>query len=73
MKIKVAVIANSKKLQINKIDEFNYKVKVDAEAIKGKANERLIGVFAEYFKVKKSQIKIIKGLTSKNKIMEIEK
>jgi len=36
------------------------------------ANQALLELLANYFKTKKSQIKIIKGIKSKNKIIEIE-
>lgn len=35
------------------------------------ANTQLIKVLAEYLKVKKHQVKIIKGQTSRNKLVEI--
>ncbi|MGC8571815.1 MAG: DUF167 domain-containing protein [Candidatus Micrarchaeia archaeon] len=72
MKINVAVTANAKATNIIKIDEFNYKVKINAPAKEGKANERLIEFLSEYFNKNKSKIKIIKGLKSRSKTIEIE-
>ena len=37
----------------------------------GLANAQLIDLLAEYFKVKKYQVKIIKGVNSRNKLIEI--
>jgi len=37
-----------------------------------KANKALIGVLSEYYKVKKSDIRIIAGGTSRNKIVEVD-
>lgn len=48
-----------------------YKVYVTAAPEKGKANKKMIELLAEYFKASKSQIKIIKGEISRNKIVEI--
>ncbi|OGI11649.1 hypothetical protein A3K64_00845 [Candidatus Micrarchaeota archaeon RBG_16_36_9] len=72
MKINVIVIPNAKDSEVIKIDETNYKVRVDAPALDGKANKRLIEILSEYFKVQKSLISIIKGLKGKNKIIEID-
>lgn len=72
MKLNIITIPNSKNKEILKISENNYKIKVDAPAIKDKANKHLIEILAEYFKVPKSSISIIKRLKSKNKIVEIK-
>lgn len=48
-----------------------YKIYVTAAPEQGKANKKMIELLAEYFKVAKSQIRIIKGEISKNKIVEI--
>ncbi|RUM87332.1 MAG: hypothetical protein DSZ24_06440 [Thermodesulfatator sp.] len=38
---------------------------------KGKANKQLVEVLAKHFGVKKSSVKILKGETSHNKVVEI--
>ncbi|MDP2167710.1 MAG: DUF167 domain-containing protein [Thermodesulfovibrionales bacterium] len=48
------------------------KVKLTAPPVGGAANEQLIEVLSEAFGVKKSAIRILKGLSSKNKVVEIE-
>ncbi|MDP3057054.1 MAG: DUF167 domain-containing protein [bacterium] len=48
-----------------------YKVYVTVAPEQGKANKKMIELLAEYFKVSKSQIRIIKGEMSRNKIVEI--
>jgi len=72
MKINVIVVPNSKSFEVIKIDDNNFKVKVDALATQGKANKRLIEILAEYFNVSKSSIKILKGFKNRNKIVCIE-
>jgi len=72
MKINITVKPNAKVSEVIKIDENNFKIKVDAPPSDGKANERLIEILAKHFKVSKSSIHIIKGLKSKNKIVEID-
>jgi len=54
-------------------DSELYKVYVTAAPEKGKANKKMIELLAEYFKVSKSQIRIVKGEISRNKIVEILK
>ena len=49
-----------------------WKVCLTAPAADGKANRALIGVLADYFNVRKSQIEIIKGLKSRHKTISIE-
>lgn len=71
MILSVRVIPNSKKPEIFQIEEGKLKIKVDAPPIENRANERLIEILAEHFHTKKSHIKIIRGLNSRNKIIEI--
>ena len=71
MKLNIHAIPNSKSSEIIKIDENTYKIKVDSSAAEGKANKRLIEILAEHFNVPKSSVKILKGLKSRNKIVEI--
>jgi uncharacterized protein (TIGR00251 family) len=47
------------------------KVKLTAPPVDGAANEQLIEVIAEEFKVRKSQVKVIRGKSSKIKVVEI--
>jgi uncharacterized protein (TIGR00251 family) len=72
MIIQVKVIPNAKKELIEKKDNF-YLIKVKEKAENNKANERVIGLLADYFKVKPYQIEIIKGQKSRKKIIEIKK
>ena len=72
MRINIVVIPNSKISEVIKIDENNYKIRVDAPAVENKANKRLIEILAEYFNVQKSSIKILKGFKNRNKIVDID-
>ena len=67
----VKVIPNAKKPSIEKEDQNVYLVRVDAPAVGGKANRRLIELLAKHFGVKKSAIHIIKGEKSREKIIEL--
>ena len=48
-----------------------YKVYVTVAPEQGKANKKMIELLSEYFNVSKSQVKILKGEISRNKIVEI--
>jgi len=47
-------------------------VKVSAPPIEGRANERLREILAERLSIPKGRIKIVKGITSRNKEVELE-
>ena len=70
MKINIKVITKAKRNEIKKVGD-NYKAWLTIAPTQGKANQALIELLANYFKIKKSQIKIIKGARSKNKVIEI--
>lgn len=72
MILSVTVKANSNNEGVEKIEENSLKVRVSAPALNGRANARLIEVLAEYFKISKSKIRIVKGFKSKKKIIEID-
>lgn len=71
MIIKVSVVSNSRTPEVIKVSENSYRIKVDAAPSENKANKRLIEILSEFFQINKSSISIIKGLKSKNKIIEI--
>jgi uncharacterized protein (TIGR00251 family) len=68
MIIEVKVYPDSGREEIVKISEEYYKIYLKKPAESGKANIELVKVLKRHFKV---EIKIIKGLTSKNKIIKI--
>jgi hypothetical protein len=72
MRINIIAIPGSKTHEIIKIDENSYRVKIDAPAIEGEANKRLIEILAEYFNIPKSSVKILKGFKNRNKIVSID-
>ena len=71
MKIHIKVIANSSKNSIEKISDAEFKIHLKEKAVKGKANKALIELLAEYFRKKRSEITIEKGLTSNNKTISV--
>jgi len=73
MKLNIRVIPRSSESKVvGEMANGTLKVKLTTPPIDGKANEDLIKILAKHFKVSKSSIKILKGKTSKNKIIEIK-
>ena len=70
MRLNIKVIPNARKSFLKQEGE-NYKAYVHAPALEGRANEALIELLVENFKVKKGQIEIIKGLKSNRKTIKI--
>lgn len=70
MKIVAKIFPKSK---INSIEERDgaYFIRVTAPAIKSQANIAIIKLLAEYFKTSKNNVEIVKGHTSRYKIIEI--
>lgn len=55
------------------VDEINKEIEVSIQAlpVRGQANKEIISKISTYFKVKKSDVQIIRGLNSKTKIVKI--
>ena len=71
MKIKIKVKTNSSKEEIKKINESEFILSVKEPPIENKANQAVLKLLSEYFNVPKSNISILKGKTSRNKIIQI--
>ena len=71
MKIFVKAKPNTKQEKVEKIDETHFIVSVREPPRQGRANEAIIKVLAEYFNVSRSQIHLVRGFTSKEKVFEI--
>lgn len=71
MKLTVKILPNSKKSEIIGYENEILKIKIKAPPLEGKANEELIRFLSKKWKIPKSKIKIMKGLTSKIKILEL--
>jgi len=72
MRIQVRVSPGKKESRLEIIDGV-FAVELKERAEKNKANIALIKLLAKHFKVSSSDVKIKKGLTSRNKVIEIEK
>ncbi len=70
MKISIKVNTKTKKRGVEK-EKNVFLVSVKSPPTNGKANEEIIKVLAKHFNKSLSQVKIVSGLKSKNKIVEI--
>jgi len=71
VRIKVKVIPRAKKQDIIVLPDGSLKVKLISPPEKGKANKELIKSIAEYYRIRKSAVRIINGEQSREKILEI--
>jgi uncharacterized protein len=70
---KVKIIAGAQKSQITgQLSDGTIKIKVAAQAQKGKANAVLIEFISEEFDVAKSRVEILSGLTAPIKVIKIK-
>ncbi|MCK4859133.1 MAG: DUF167 domain-containing protein [Candidatus Omnitrophica bacterium] len=67
--VQVKVISNAKRNEIKKEDE-GFKVYLTAPPVEGKANKRLLEILAKHFSCKKSELKIIRGEKTRNKLIK---
>ncbi|AWD33150.1 Putative conserved hypothetical protein [Candidatus Fokinia solitaria] len=78
MIIEVKVIVNASKNEVVGFEQDLFgnktlKIKVNAVPQNGKANDALIRLLATYFNISKGDITIIKGITSRTKLIKITK
>lgn len=71
MKISVIVHPNSKNPRIEKDLIETLHVYVNQPPLEGKANKAVIESLVKFLKIKKSEIVLIRGEKSKNKVFEI--
>lgn len=71
MKINVRIKPRSSRGKVEKT-ESGYVVYVTEPPVENKANKALVEALSGHFDVPKSRIRIVAGLKSKNKIVEIE-
>jgi uncharacterized protein (TIGR00251 family) len=70
MKIQVKVKPNSRTEELSQEGD-SFIVKVKEPPKEGKANQAVIRLLAEHFGVPQSQVRIISGIRSRNKIVEV--
>lgn len=70
--LKIKVEPRSSRKGISGVVGDAIKIKLNAPPVGGAANEELIEVLSEEFGIKKTSIRILRGMSSRNKVVEIE-
>lgn len=71
MYIHVKVSLRAKKSEIIEVNKSHLKIKLVSPPEKDRANQELINMLAQYYKVKKLAIKIKKGKHFREKLIEV--
>lgn len=71
MKISVKVKPRARENKVAEIGAGRFQIWTTAAPEKGKANRAVSELLAKHFKTSKSQMTLISGKTSKNKIFEV--
>lgn len=73
MQLQIKVIPGARVSEVvGEMEDGVLKVRVHAPPEKGKANEELVRVLAVHFGVSKSDVKVVRGHTTRQKIVEIK-
>ncbi|KPJ74077.1 hypothetical protein AMJ52_01970 [candidate division TA06 bacterium DG_78] len=72
MRVRVVVAPRAKKAEIIELQNGCLKVKLTSPPIKNRANRELIELLSHYYQVRKSTIRIIRGVHSREKLIEID-
>lgn len=70
-RIKLRVIPRAKQNKITTDDDGTVRVHITAAPVDGAANDAVIKLLARHFDVAKSQIKIVRGGATRDKVVEI--
>ena len=70
--IKVKVSAGAKTEKVEEIEPNVFKIRVSSPPEKGKANDRVAELLAEYFKVSKSKVFLVSGATYREKVFMVD-
>jgi uncharacterized protein (TIGR00251 family) len=68
----VKVLLRAKKTELGEKAGEAYKLRLAAPPVDGKANDACVRFFAEQFRVSPSAVRIVQGLTSRMKVIEID-
>ncbi|GAX37735.1 DUF167 domain-containing protein [Nodularia sp. NIES-3585] len=72
MQKRVKVKPNSKEQKIEEQNDGSWTIKLKSPPVDGKANEELIKLLAKKFNVPKAHVRIKSGLSSRQKLIEID-
>jgi len=69
--LNIRVLPRSSKQEVTRIDANLYGVRVFAAPAKGAANKEVIKLIAAYFGLPPSRVEIVRGHTSRNKVVAL--
>lgn len=72
MRRRVKVKPNSKQQKITEEEDGSLTIRLKSPPVDGKANEELVKILAAKFNVPKSYIRIKSGVSSRQKLIEID-
>jgi uncharacterized protein (TIGR00251 family) len=72
VRLSVQVLPNAKKTEVVGLIDGVLKIRLQAQHLEGQANEELIRFIATNMKLPKKQISVVRGLTSRQKTIEIK-
>ncbi len=71
--VRIRVLPRSSRNEVvGEMDNGVLKVKLNSAPVDGEANVELVKLLSKYFGVGKSDVKIVKGKRSKDKVVEVE-
>jgi uncharacterized protein (TIGR00251 family) len=70
--LSVRVEPRSSRARVDGVVDEMLKVKLTSPPVGGAANRQLVEVLSDFFGVRKSGVKILKGHSSKNKVIELK-
>ena len=70
-RIAVIVKPKARKPEIVKISPEDYRIAVREPAQNGQANEAAMNLLSEYLRIPKSKLKLVRGVSSRHKLIEV--
>jgi hypothetical protein len=71
-RLAIKVIPNARVASFAQLADGSWAARVTAPAVDGKANEALIALIASHFKVPKRRVTLVRGATSRRKVIDVE-
>jgi uncharacterized protein (TIGR00251 family) len=70
-RVAITVVPGARRTSVEPAEDGRLRVAVPAPPREGRANEAVIAALAAYFRVPRSQVRIVFGRTARRKIVEI--
>ncbi len=70
MLLKVKVHPNSRRDEVIRKDADAFEIFVRVKPVEGRANDAVLDLLSDYLKMPRSRVRLLRGATSRNKIVE---